>query len=137
MNCRRCGKELRGLTKCEFCGYENVEGNVREMTHTEKNFYNGITIDEDGTNYEEQRQSGKNFRYNRSYVSMGETGIFSRLAAKFISALISGNTLAKIALSLIFLAFAALMFFIAVPVVFFLIAVGAAFWLYAKFIKKF
>lgn len=136
MNCRRCNKELRGSMKCEFCGYENVEGNVREMTHTEKNFYNGITIDEDGTEYGEQRQSGRNFRHNRIYVNMGDSGIFSRLLGKFLTALISGNTLAKIALSLIFIAFATLMFFIALPVVFFLIALGIAFWIYAKFVGR-
>ena len=132
MNCRRCGKELRGSMKCEFCGFENVEGNVREMTRTEKNFYDGVTINADGTDYEDRRQ-GKNFRYSRSYVNMGETGIFSRLFGKFLIALISGNALAKIAVTLIFVAFAALMFFIAVPLIFFLIAVGVAFWLYAKF----
>ena len=136
MNCRRCGKELRGSMKCEFCGYENVEGNVREMTHTEKNFYDGVTINADGTDYEDRRQR-KNFRYGGTYINLGDTGIFSRLFGKFLYALISGNALAKIAVTLIFVAFAALMFFIAVPLIFFLIAVGVAFWLYAKFIKKF
>lgn len=135
MNCRRCGKELRGSMKCEFCGFENVEGNVREMTRTEKNFYDGVTIDEDGTSYEDRRQSGKNFKTGRTYINLGETGIFSRLFGKFLTALISGNTLAKIAVTLIFIAFAALMFFIAVPLVFFLIALGIAFWLYAKFVQ--
>ena len=41
MQCRRCGKELGNSMRCTFCGYENSEGNVRELTRTEKNFFNG------------------------------------------------------------------------------------------------
>ena len=136
MNCRRCGKKLGDSLKCSFCGYENIEGNVREMTRTENNFFDGVTINADGTE-DTGRERTKNFRYGKSYINLGETGIFTRLFGKFLTALMSGNGLAKIAVTLIFLAFAALMFFIAVPLVFFMIAVGVAFWLYAKFIRRF
>ena len=132
MNCRRCGKELRGSMKCEFCGYENVEGNVREMTRTEKNLYDGVTLNADGTEYDGQRQSGKNFRFSRASINLGDSGIFSRLLGKFLAALISGNAIAKIAVTLIFIAFAALMFFIALPILFFILAIGIAFLIMSK-----
>ena len=137
MNCRRCGKNLGDKLKCEFCGYENVAGNVREMTRTEKNFFDGVTINADGTEYEGQSRSGGNFKSGKAYINLGESSIFSRLFGKFIFGLMNNNLLAKIAAILIFVAFAALMFFIALPILFFLLALGIAMLIYAKFTKKF
>ena len=59
MQCRRCGKELGNSMRCTFCGYVNTEGNVREMTRTEKNLFNGVTIDAGSTG---ERANNENFR---------------------------------------------------------------------------
>ena len=116
----------------------NNEGNVREMTRTEKNFFNGVTIDADST---ENRSSEENFRaYNKSYeyrtrstyVSFDNSNIFTRLLGKFVRALLNGNRLAQIGAFLIGLAFAALMFFIALPILFFILAIGIAFLIMSK-----
>ena len=67
--------------RCTFCGYENSEGNVRELTRTEKNFFNGVTIDADS---QEGRSSEENFRRQgrtydfstrRTYVNFGGSNI--------------------------------------------------------------
>ena len=139
MKCQRCGKDLGGEMKCIFCGYENVEGNVREMSREEKNFYDGVTIDTD-EDYNSQKNFNddkKNFRTNRAYINLGSSGIFSNLLGKFINAWLNNNLLAKIAVTLILIAFAALMFFIALPILFFILSLGIALYVYSKFTKKF
>lgn len=138
MKCHRCGKELEGGAKCIFCGYENSEGNVREMTSAEKNFYNGVTI-ESGENFKNENfnQSGRKFRADRIHINLGNGGIFSSLLGKFIGGLMNNSLLAKIAAILIGIAFAALMFFIALPILFFVLALGIALFIYAKFTGKF
>ena len=95
----------------------NNEGNVREMTRTEKKFFSGVTIDAGST---DSNSSEENFRaYNKSYsyrmrsayVSFDNSNIFTRLLGKFVRALLNGNRLAQIGAFLIGLAFAALILF--------------------------
>ena len=135
MQCRRCGKELGNSEHCNFCGYDNVEGNVREMTNTEKNFYDGVTI-ETGTT-DEQNYSGyhshKNNYRNSGYKSSRRTfyttsglSIFSRLFGKLFTGLSSNGLIAKIAVTLIVVAISVITFFVAVPILFFLLALGLA-----------
>ena len=132
MQCRRCGKELGGSMRCAFCGYENTEGNVREMTRTERNFFNGVTIDAGSTN---SRSSEENYRsYRRgneqfargTYINFGGSNIFTRAISSFVRALFNGNRLAQIAAILIFVAFTTLMLFVALPILFILLAIGLA-----------
>ena len=129
MQCRRCGKELGNSMRCTFCGYVNTEGNIREMTRTEKNFFNGVTIDAGATeghaeeNFREQR---RNYDSRRTYINFGGSSLLSRVVGAFIRGLMNGSTLAKIAAILIGVAFAALMFFIALPILFVLLAIGIA-----------
>ncbi len=138
MQCRRCGKDLGDSMKCTFCGYENTEGNVREMTRTEKNFFKGVTIDADSAdsqsseeNFRENRRSHE-FRTRTTYVNFGGSNIFSRLIGSFVRAILNGNRLAKIAATLIFVAFALLMFVVALPIMFVLLAAGIALLVFAK-----
>lgn len=138
MQCRRCGKDLGGSMKCNFCGYENTEGNVREMTRTEKNFFKGMTIDADSAdsqsseeNFRENRRSHE-FRTRTTYVNFGGSNIFSRLIGSFVRAILNGNRLAQIAATLIFVAFALLMFVVALPIMFVLLAAGIALLVFAK-----
>lgn len=138
MQCRRCGKDLGGSMKCTFCGYENTEGNVREMTRTEKNFFKGMTIDADSAdsqsseeNFRENRRSHE-FRTRTTYVNFGGSNIFSRLIGSFVRAILNGNRLAQIAATLIFVAFALLMFVVALPIMFVLLAAGIALLVFAK-----
>ncbi len=138
MQCRRCGKDLGDSMKCTFCGYENTEGNVREMTRTEKNFFKGLTIDADSAdsqsseeNFRENRRSHE-FRTRTTYVNFGGSNIFSRLIGSFVRAILNGNRLAQIAATLIFVAFALLMFVVALPVMFVLLAAGIALLVFAK-----
>lgn len=138
MQCRRCGKDLGGSMKCTFCGYENTEGNVREMTRTEKNFFKGMTIDADSAdsqsseeNFRENRRSHE-FRTRTTYVNFGDSNIFSRLIGSFVRAILNGNRLAQIAATLIFVAFALLMFVVALPIMFVLLAAGIALLVFAK-----
>ena len=117
---------------------QDNEGNVREMTRTEKKFFNGVTIDADST--EGGRSSEENFReYNfntrktyKTYVSYSNSNIFMRLLGSFVRAVLNGNRLAQIGALLIGLAFAALMFFIALPVLFIVLAIGLALLALAK-----
>lgn len=139
MQCRRCGKELGDSMRCKFCGYVNTEGNVREMTRTEKNFFNGVTIDAgstDGQNDETFREQRRNYEYttSRTYINFGGTSLFGRAIGSFARALMDGNRLAQIAAILIGIAFAALMFFVALPILFVLLAIGIALIVLAKFL---
>ena len=124
--------------RCNFCGYENTEGNVREMTRTEKTFFNGVTIDAgsaDGQAHEENFRSqrrGYDYGVRGTYVSYGGSNIFTRAVGSFIRALLNGNRLAQIAAILIGIAFAALMFFVALPILFVLLAIGFALLALAK-----
>ena len=117
---------------------EHDEGNVREMTRTEKNFFNGVTIDagstEGNSSEENFRAYNKNYEYRTrtAYVSYGGSNIFTRLVGRFVRALLNGNRLAQIGAFLIGLAFAALMFFVALPILFILLAIGIAFMTWAK-----
>ena len=110
---------------------ENNEGNVREMTRTEKNFYNGVTIDADSF---DGRSSEKNFHnYRRTtYVNVSNSNIFTGLIGSFVRAVFNGNKLARIGAILIGMAFAALMFFVALPIIFVLLAVGIVFFALSK-----
>ena len=131
MQCRRCGKELGGSMRCSFCGYENTDGNVREMTRTEKNLFRGVTIDAGST---DSRTSEENFREERNYsystrttyVNFGGSNFFTRAIGSFLRALFNGNRLAQIAATLICIAFGALMFFVALPILFVILAIGIA-----------
>lgn len=135
MQCRRCGKDLGNSLRCNFCGYENTEGNVREMTRTEKHFFDGVTIEADGT---ESRSSEGNYYRGRSYESRSTyinftgSNIFMRAISSFLRAIFNGNRLAQFAATLIFVAFGALMFFVALPILFVLLAVGLALLALAK-----
>ena len=137
MQCRRCGKELKNSSRCSFCGFENSEeGNVREMTQIEKKFYDGVTIEEDGTenNYSNSRR--ENFRTRATYIKIDSGGFFSRLFEKFIQSLMNNSLIAKIIAGLIFIAFAGILFFVALPIMFFMIALGVALFFYARFRGK-
>lgn len=130
MQCQRCGKDLGSATRCNFCGYENGDGNVREMTRRERNFFNGVTIDAGSA---DSRSSYENFHDDRRYETRGTYinftggGLLSRVIGSFVRAILGGNRLAQIAAAMIFLAFGALMFFVAVPILFVLLALGVAF----------
>ena len=136
MQCRRCGKELNSSMRCTYCGYENTEGNVREMTRTEKNFFNGVTIDVGSENErsEENRSQQRSYNYGaqKTYVSFGGSNIFTRAIGSFIRALLNGNRLAQVAAVLIGFAFAALMFFVALPIIFITLAIGIGLFALAK-----
>ena len=118
---------------------DDNEGRVREMTRTEKNFFNGVTIDADstaggGSSEENFRAYGKSYgqRTRTTYVSYGGSNIFTRLLGSFARALLNGNRLAQIAAFIIGLAFAALMFFVALPIMFVLLAIGLALLTWAR-----
>lgn len=128
---------MGNLMRCNFCGYENTEGNVRELTRTEKNFFDGVTIDAGSTdgrseeNFNHQRNN-YNYRARGTYINFNDTNIFGRAVGSFLRALIKGNRLAQIAMILIGIALAALMFFIALPILFILLAIGIALFVFAK-----
>ena len=116
---------------------EHNDGNVREMTRTEKNFYRGVTIEAgstDGGSSEENFRREKNYgcKTRTAYVSYGGSNFFTRLLGNFIAALLKGNRPAQIGAFLIGLALAALAFFIALPILFFLLALGIGFLLWSK-----
>lgn len=139
MLCRRCGKDLGGSMRCTFCGYENTEGNVREMTRTEKTFFDGVTIDAGSTGSNSSQEDSRNYRrYDYStrttYVNFGGN-IFTRAILSFARAVLDGNKLAQLAAVLIFLAFTALMFFVALPILFVLLAIGIGLLMLSKFLR--
>ena len=91
-----------------------------------------MTIDagETGGRSEETFRSqrrGYDYGTRGTYVNYsGDSNIFVRAIGSFIRALMNGSRLAQIAVILIGVAFAALMFFIALPILFFILAVGIA-----------
>ena len=117
---------------------EHNDGNVREMTRTEKKFFNGVTIDagsaDGGSSEENFRAYSKSYEYRTrsTYVTFDNSNIFTRLLGKFLTALLKGNRLAQIGAFLIGLAFAALMFFVALPILFVILAIGLALFFMAK-----
>lgn len=129
MQCQRCGKNIGSDTRCTFCGYENIDdGNVREMTVTEKNFYDGVTIDTGESNDQRRKNYSKansNFSRRTIYTS-SDSGIFSRIIDKILFGLINNEKVAKIAMTLIAVAVGALMFFVALPILFLMLAIGIA-----------
>ena len=141
MQCRRCGKDLGNSMRCVFCGYENTEGNVRELTRTEKNFFDGLTIDAGLTGEQTEEtahnQQRRNYNYSArgTYINFTDSNIFTRAVGSFVRALINGNRLAQIAAILIGVAFAALMFFIALPILFVLLAIGITLLVIAKILR--
>ena len=140
MQCRRCGKELGNSMRCTFCGYVNTEGNVREMTRTEKNFFDGVTIDADSTDGQAREEPFREHRKTqdttrRTYINYGTSSFLSRIAGSFVHALINGNRLAQIAAILIGVAFAALMFFVALPILFVLLAIALALMVLARILR--
>ena len=115
------------------------DGNVREMTRTEKNFFNGVTIDADSTegdatkeNFRTYDKNYGGYRTRTTYVNVGGSNIFTNLFGKFLRAVLNGNRLAQVAAFLIGLAFAALMFFVALPIMFVILAIGLALLFMAK-----
>ncbi len=139
MQCRRCGKDLGSSLRCSFCGYDNTEGNVREMTNIEKKFYDGVTIDagtdernSSGSNQSSYRHTYKTNSRRTFYTYSGSPGILSRLFGKLIDGLINNSKIAKVAATLIVVALSALAFFIAVPVLFVMLAIGIALLTVAK-----
>jgi hypothetical protein len=137
MRCLRCGKELGDSKRCIFCGYENKEGNVREMSSVEKNFYDGITIDEGEVNNQHfaddnSYHSANNYRSRRTIYIAEETSFFSRLLNKLFNGLINNNLIAKIAVTFIVVAILLLTFFVALPILFVLLAAGIAMLIFSK-----
>lgn len=128
MQCRRCGKEIGNSAQCKFCGYENENGNVREMSSAEKNFYDGLTIDTgESEDYNSGQRANSNFKYShRVFYTSANPGVLSRLLAKLFTGLVNNSLLAKIIVALIAVAFLALMFFVALPMLFLVLAVGFA-----------
>ena len=141
MLCRRCGKDLGNSLRCTFCGYENTEGNVREMTRTEKTFFNGVTIDAGSADgrYDEtsrsQRRGGYEYTTRGTYVNFTGSNIFTRAVGSFLRALLNGSRLAQIGAILIGIAFGALMFFVALPILFVMLAIGLALLALARFTR--
>lgn len=141
MQCQRCGKEIGNSVRCTFCGYNNAESNIREMTNIEKNFYDGITIDAGET--DEQNSSGSNSYNQKNYERFSrrtiyiseESSLFSRLIGKLFSGLLNNSRLAKIAVTLIVVALSVIMFFVAVPILFFILAAGIGLLIFSKLIR--
>ena len=129
MKCRRCGKELNNSTRCNFCGFDNLEkDNVREMSNAEKNFYNGgvtIDVDSEGKNYKDHHSDSERTSYGQStFINFGGTNIFADLLLRFINGLFGGSILAKIIATALFIVFLAFMFFVALPIFFAALAIG-------------
>ena len=127
MQCRRCGKELGSSLKCSFCGYENTVGNVRELTRTEKNFFDGETIDVgDSDGRHEENFHGQSYQTRRTFVYFDNNGggFFSRATSWLLREFLGGNKIVRVAVTLILIALAALTLFVALPIIFVLLAAG-------------
>ena len=138
MQCQRCGKDLGDSTRCSFCGYENREGNVREMSNIEKNFYDGVTIDEGDINNKNSSgdnsfNSQNNYRTSRRTIYISEeSSFFSRMFDRLLSGLINNSTISKIAVALIVIALSVLTLFVALPILFIILALGIAFLVFSN-----
>ena len=127
MQCRRCGKDLGSSLKCSFCGYENTVGNVRELTRTEKNFFDGETIDVgDSDGRRDENFRGQSYQTRRTFVYFDNNGggFFSRAASWILREFLGGNKLVRVAVTLILIALTALTLFVALPIIFVILAAG-------------
>ena len=126
MKCMRCGKELENTTRCNFCGFENFESdNVREMSESEKRFYNGLTIDVNSNGDGGERKTNSDYTtYTQRTFVFGGGNILFALLEKFIGALFGGNILARLVTGILLLAIAAFIFFVALPIFFVIIALA-------------
>lgn len=124
MQCRRCGKELGSSLKCAFCGYENTVGNVRELTRTEKNFFDGETIDISEDSRRDESFRRQTYESRRTYVNFNGGGFFSRAFGWLLREFFGGNKLVRVAVTLILVALAALTLFVALPIIFVILAAG-------------
>ena len=94
------------------------------MTRTE-------TIDVGSVDGESERKENfreRNYRYEygtrRTFVNFESGGFFSRVTSWILREWLGGNKLVKVAVTLIFVAFAALMVFVALPIIFVILAAG-------------
>ena len=110
MQCRRCGKELGGSSRCSFCGYHNAEeGSVREMSAVERNNYRGITIDAQAHEHFDQPFSFQSDFQSNFRAARNETGIWTRLFGNHI--------VTRILVALVLVMLLAVTLFIALPLV--------------------
>lgn len=108
MQCRRCGKELGGSSRCSFCGYHNAEeGRVREMSAVERNNYRGITIDAQSHEHFDHRFDFQSSAQSNFRSARNETGIWTRLFGNHI--------VTRILVALVLLLVFAFTIFVALP----------------------
>lgn len=101
MQCQRCGKELGGSPRCNFCGYYNArEGTVREMSALERNNFRGITIDT-------QSGFGRESHFHDSHIHVNQSNIWAQLFGTHI--------VTRILVALVMLMLLAFTFFVALP----------------------
>ncbi len=106
MQCRRCGKELGGSSRCSFCGYHNSEdGKVREMSAVERNNYDGITID---------AQSHEHFDQSFGFQSNFRA---ARHGDGFWTRLFGNHIVTRILVALVLVLLLAFTIFVALPLV--------------------
>ena len=96
------------------------------MTRTEKNFFDGETIDVGSEDGREQNSRKRNSEFNsrRTFVHVESGGFFSRATSWLLREFLGGNKLVRVAVTLILVAVAALTIFVALPIIFVILAAG-------------
>lgn len=120
MHCFKCQRDFDSVDgRCPFCG-QQVENDVRVLTPEEKEKYDGVTIESDGSAYEEK--GGQNQQPGRrvyvKQIRMGRSGWASKLALYFFIA-----------------ALAMLVIFFLIPTALIAVGVGVLIWFILGFFR--
>lgn len=112
MKCRRCGKELGSTSRCNFCGYQNLEDDhVREMSAVERNNYDGLTIEvrshDQHHQYQQYRRSQSNFHHS-ARIDPNPTGFWTQMFGNHI--------VTRILVALVLVLLIAFTLFVALPI---------------------
>ncbi len=133
LKCRNCGQEIGEAVQCGFCGFNLQEPQVREMSRSENLGYQGVTIDEngseegDGTFFNES-ESGRHRFYVKGIQLGHSVGWGEKLMQNYwLSRLVIGVVLAGIVTVLVF---------IALPIALMVAAAGILAWIVLHFLGK-
>ena len=134
MRCRNCGQEIGEAAQCGFCGVQSQEANVREMSESETHSYQGMTIDEAGS------QGGQEDMFYRK-TSSGGPRIFVRgiqlgHSGSWMEKLMQNYWLSRLAIGLVVAAVAMVLVFVALPIVLMVTAIGFVIWMMLRFLYR-
>lgn len=134
MKCQNCGQEIGEAAQCGFCGYMVQDMSVREMSRAEANSYQGMTIDEAGSQDEQEdmfyrKTSSGGPRIFVRGIQLGHSG-------SWLEKLMQNYWLSRLAIGLVVATVAVVLVFVALPIVLMVTAIGFVIWMMLRFLYR-